>query len=139
MKRGVKGRVETGLKSFEEGFKKVMKISGLRPETSQNLVEAKEAFEKEGSAGKGRKEDMEHKKVSKKVKGNSNERRKEQEVRRKEQEERSGEVKLELSNLVISDSEPVTEEGAEDTKSLHKLGSIIKAEKSARGNDAKLV
>ena len=75
---------------------------------------------------------MEHKKVSKKVKGNSNE-------RRKEQEERSGEVKLELSNLAISDSEPVTEERMECTKSLQKLGRSSKAGKSARGKGGKLV
>ena len=52
---------------------------------------------------------------------------------------RSGEVKLELSNLAISDSEPVTEERMEGTKSLQKLGRSSKAGKSARGKGGKLV
>ena len=131
MKRGTEGRVETGLKHIEGGLQRAM-MSGLNPWELQNFVEVKEMCEKMGSADKAEK-DMKHKKLCKKVKGDSKE-------RRKTQEEHCGEVKLGVSKMKIS--EPVKEDMMEVAKSSQKLGSRGKAERGAkktRGKGGKLV
>jgi len=124
VKRGTEGRVETGLKHIEGGLQRAM-MSGLKPWELQNVVEVKEMCEKMGSADKAEK-DVKHKKLCKKVKGDS--------------KEHCGEVKLGVSKMKIS--EPVKEDMMEVAKSSQKLGSRGKAERGAkktRGKGGKLV
>ena len=103
VKRGAEGRVETGMKELEGGLQRAM-MSGLKPWELQNVVEVKEMCEKMGSADKAEK-DVKHKKLCKKVKGDS--------------KEHCGEVKLVKPNLSPSQCQECQKDW--DMAALHSL------------------